>query len=92
METLQSLIQSGRAADILIAVMMFEAVALGLFRLITGRGFAVRLIISNLMAGLFLTLALKASLIGAPWPWTAASLAAAGVAHALDLVVRWPRS
>ena len=82
--------QSGRVADIVVAVMVLEALALIAIRVIKGRGFAVRYVISNLMAGLFLVLALRAALTGAAWPWIAASLSAAFVAHIADLALRWP--
>lgn len=90
MEVLADLIKSGQVTGILIAVMVTEAAVLIAYRLGKGRGFAVPYIISNLLAGLFLVLALRAALTGAAWPWIAASLAAAGIAHVADLVVRWP--
>jgi hypothetical protein len=89
-ELLQSLIQTGRVADLLIAVLLAEAAVLVGLRMATGRGFAASYVISNLLAGLFLVLALRTALTDASWIWTALSLAAAGIAHAVDLAVRWP--
>ncbi len=89
-EVLQSLFQSGRVADILLAVMAIEAALLIGYRVAKGRGFAVPYVITNLIAGVFLVLALRSALTDAPWGWTALSLAAAGIAHAVDLAVRWP--
>jgi hypothetical protein len=89
-ELLQSLFQSGRVADILLAVMAIEAAVLIGYRIAKGRGFAIPYVITNLVAGGFLVLALKSALTDAPWVWTALSLAAAGISHAIDLAVRWP--
>jgi hypothetical protein len=43
----------------------------------------------NLLSGLSLVLALRLAIDGAAWPWLALCLAAAGVAHGLDLQARW---
>lgn len=42
----------------------------------------------NILAGLFLMLALRARLAGADWPCIAACLACAGAAHGIDLRTR----
>jgi hypothetical protein len=89
-ELLESLVRTGRVADILIAVMVIEALVLIGYRIARGRGFAIPYVISNLVAGLFLVLALKSALTDSSWVWTALSLAAAGISHAVDLAVRWP--
>ena len=44
---------------------------------------------ANLLSGLSLVLALRLVLGGAGWPWLALCLAAAGVAHGLDIQARW---
>ena len=44
-----------------------------------------------LAPGLCLLLALRGALAGAAWPYVPAALAAAGVAHLLDLMGRWRR-
>jgi hypothetical protein len=46
----------------------------------------------NLIAGLCLMLALRASLAQMGWAWMACWLAGAGVAHGVDLWMRWRRS
>ncbi len=89
-DAVQSLIQTGRVADLVIVVLLAEAAVFIGFRVATGRGFAVSSVVSNMLAGLFLVLALRSALTDASWMWTALSLAAAGVAHAVDLAVRWP--
>lgn len=75
--------------DAVIALTLIEAVALLLYRRITGKGVAAREFAVNLLSGLCLMLALRAALGGASplgvLPW----LAAAGLAHAADLWQRW---
>nr|WP_242477802.1 hypothetical protein [Rubrivivax gelatinosus] len=68
-----------------------EAAVLAVFHARTGRGLAPRDFAANLCAGLALMLAVRAALAGAAWTWVAAGLAAAGVAHLLDLRRRWKR-
>lgn len=77
--------------DLVIALTVLEGVALTVFHHRTGRGVAPGALLPNLLAGLLLTVALRAALGGAAWPWIAACLAAAGLAHAADLRRRWPR-
>ncbi|MBZ8139111.1 hypothetical protein CLD22_04240 [Rubrivivax gelatinosus] len=77
--------------DLVIAVTLLEAAVLAVFHARTGRGLAPRDFAANLCAGLALMLAVRAALAGAPWTWVAAGLAAAGVAHLLDLRRRWKR-
>ncbi len=76
-------------ADAIAVFVVAEALVLLAYRRLTGRGVAARALLPNLAAGFFLLLALGAALRTAPWPWIAAALAAAGVAHALDLRARW---
>jgi hypothetical protein len=84
--------ESGRIVDGVIALMLLEAVLLAWLHVRRGRGPAPADLLANLAAGLFLLLALRAALVGAAWPWIAASLGAALVAHLCDLARRWPRS
>jgi hypothetical protein len=46
-------------------------------------------LLANLGAGLALMLALRLVLADLAWPWVAACLAGAGLAHGLDLRARW---
>jgi hypothetical protein len=43
----------------------------------------------TLLAGLYLMLALRASMMAAPWYVVALLLLAAGLSHAADLLRRW---
>lgn len=86
-----ALFESGTIADLIIAVMVIEGLALIALRS-RFRGVRVADIVAMLAAGLFLVLALRATLTGAGWPWIAVFLAAAFAAHLLDLRRRLARS
>jgi hypothetical protein len=85
------LFASGRAADIITALLFVEAIALWVLHKRTGRGLSAAMILSNLAAGLCLVLALRGALVGAWWGWISACLLAGLVAHLVDLYVRWHR-
>jgi hypothetical protein len=80
-----------RMVELAIALTLAEAAALLLWHRLTGRGLAPRQWLPMLGAGLFLMLALRATVAGATLAPVAAALAAAGLAHALDLARRWER-
>lgn len=82
---MEQLFLSGRIVDIIVALVVVEAMALALFHALTGRGLALRAVAANLAAGLLLMLALRAALVDAHWTWIAALLAAALLAHVADL-------
>jgi hypothetical protein len=86
------LFSSGRAADVLIAFMAVEAALLILARNRLGRGLSNGEIARLLLPGLFLALALRTALTGAPWYWTALMLLFALGAHIADLWGRWASS
>ena len=77
-------------ADFILAGMAAEGAGLIVYRALTGRGpwpFA-----ANLLAGASLLIAWRASASGASATAVAAALAAAGLAHGLDLTARWRAS
>jgi hypothetical protein len=80
---------SGSIIDLILAMMVAEALILVTFRSITGRGAPQVEILTNLLAGAFLMMALRNALIQSHWTWTAAWLAAALLAHVADLAARW---
>jgi len=84
-----ALFSSGRVVDVILAIMAIEAVVLLKYRIATGRGISPAGLVTNLIAGALLLLALKSALIGSPWIWTAAWLAGALLAHVSDLAQRW---
>lgn len=73
--------ESGRAIDLVLAVLALEAL---LILLIT-RGQKRRDVLLALVPGLFLMLAVRAALAGAPWQTIAALVALSLPAHLLDL-------
>lgn len=73
--------RSGHAADLLLAVLAVEW-------LLLARRWGRRRASAAVLPGAFFALALRSALTGAAWPWIAASLIAAGAAHAVDLAVR----
>jgi hypothetical protein len=75
--------------DFILAGMAVEGVGLFLYRAIKGRG--PRPIAANLLAGASILVAWRASASGASDAAVAAALAAAGLAHVVDVVARWRR-
>lgn len=75
--------------DIVITVTVIEWVLLSWWHRRTGRGIPMSELQGTLMAGLYLMLALRASMVSAPWYLVALLLLAAGLAHAADLWRRW---
>jgi hypothetical protein len=86
---LEDLIASGRIVDAIIAFIVVEALVLSLYHRRTSLGLPPVDVVTMLLAGLFLLLALRAALTGANWIWIAAFLGAALVAHLADLRRRW---
>jgi hypothetical protein len=88
---MKTLFATGRIVDLLLVLMLVEAVAITAYRRRTGRGIALGNLVGNLAAGAALLLALRGALTGAWWGWTACWLSAALVAHLADLSRRWVR-
>jgi hypothetical protein len=82
---------SGRVADLVLVIMALECAGLIAYRRLTQRGVPVSGFALNLLSGFCLALALRCALAGVWWGWTGASLAMAGIAHVLDLKMRWNR-
>lgn len=76
--------------DLVLAVLALEAVALLLLHRRTGAGLGPRDVAAKLLPGLCLLLALRAA--GGGGPAVVLWLAAAGVAHAVDLRRDWRRA
>lgn len=85
---MEALFTSGRIVELILAVMLLEAIALMAWRRRRGRGPGRVGVLVNLGAGACLVLALRACLVGAGWPWIALWLALAFCAHAGDLWIR----
>lgn len=79
------LFASGRIVDAILALVAAEA---ALVVLLPGRFGPRAPLLAGLAAGAGLLLALRAALVGAPWPWIAAALAAAFAAHLTEMGLR----
>jgi hypothetical protein len=85
------LFASGRLVDLILIIVAIEAACLVIYWRSTGSGVSPGDLLPNLFAGAFLLLALRLSLGGAGWQLCCGSLAAAGLAHLVDLGRRWRR-
>ena len=74
---------SGRAADVVLAVLAIE----GLYLIWRGQ-MAAREVVAMLMPAALIVLAVRAALTQAPWEWVALFLALAFPAHLVDLRMR----
>lgn len=88
---MSELFSNGRIVDIIIVCMVLEWIAIVAYKSRTGNGITPPDLSCNLLAGVFLMLALRGALVGAAWQWIALCLAAALPAHLSDLVRRWQR-
>ena len=87
---LQSLIESGRIVDLVLAVLALEVAGLALWRRWRGRPMRLVAIAAAALPGACLLLALRGALTGAEAWWVALWLAASFPAHLLDLRLRPP--
>jgi hypothetical protein len=85
---LQTLFESGRIADAILAILLLEALAIHFHHRLTGRGPTLARALPFLLAGACLLLAWRTASAGLPWPLPAAFLAGAGAAHVVDLLRR----
>jgi hypothetical protein len=85
------LFASGRLFDVILMVVVLEAAVLLAYWRRTRRGIAPFDLLPNLCAGAFLLLALRATLAGRGWTIVSGCLAAAGLAHLIDVYRRWRR-
>jgi hypothetical protein len=82
---------SGHLVDLILIVVALETGFLFVYWRRVGRGIAPGDLLPNLCAGAFLLLALRITLGGGGWMPACGCLAAAGVAHVLDVIRRWRR-
>ncbi len=83
---------SGRAIDLIVGLTLLQALALAIYHRRFGAGLCPADLMSLLVPGLCLLLALRGALVGSHWAWIAACLLAALAAHIVDLRRRWRRS
>ena len=84
-----ALFMNGRVIDLILILVLAEAVGLLLLRWATGRGIAPSALLCNLAAGGFLLAALRFGMSGAADSWIGLCLALALLAHLADLRARW---
>jgi hypothetical protein len=82
---------NGRLVDFILVVVALEAAVLLLYWARTRRGIAPLDLLPNLGAGVFLLLALRATLAGGGWMMASLCLSAAGLAHLTDVYRRWSK-
>ncbi|MGU3540619.1 hypothetical protein [Methylobacterium sp. A54F] len=91
-----ALFASGGIVEAILVLVAIEAALLLVLHYRTGRGPAPAPLLLNLAAGAALMLALRAALVGAPWPAVAGWLIAALAAHLAEMGLRFrapgPRS
>ena len=75
--------------DIVITVTLVEWGVLSWWHRRTGRGIPMSELRATLLAGLYLMLALRASMTAAPWYVVALLLLATGLTHAANMWQRW---
>ena len=85
---MQALFDSGRIADLVLAILVIEALVILFHHRLTGRGPSLGRVLPFMLAGGCLLLAWRTAAAGLPWPLPAAFLAAAGCAHLVDLLRR----
>ena len=88
---MSEVVANGRLLDLVIGLTLLELAGLWLYHRLTGRGLSLTRLLPNLMAGLFLMLAVRAAMVQAHWIWIVLPLMASAVSHAADLRQRWPR-
>ena len=83
------LFASGRVLDLILLGMALEGLGLAAFRRATGRGVRPARLLPNLLSGMCLLLAMRASVGGAWWGWVSLALLGALAFHLVDLGRAW---
>ena len=84
---IQNLIESGRVADLVLVIMVLEALVISTVLARQGRMPTLLRHGAGLLAGVGLVLALRASLTNSPWSMIALFLTLAFLAHATEIAV-----
>ncbi len=79
---------SGRIVDLVLLLVAVEIAALPWLLQRLGSRLSVYQLLPNIIAGIALMLALRASLVDAAWPWISTALLVALAAHLGDLALR----
>ena len=92
---MSDLFATGHIVDLILGFMVLEGGAVLAYGIRTGAGLAPGDLLSSLVPGALLLLALRGALVASWWGWIALFLVAALLAHLADLRRRWrsrPRS
>jgi hypothetical protein len=89
MDLFGALFRDGRIADVVLFFMAIEAVVLVWFARRYAGGLGSLQVLSALLPGLFLVLALRAALLHSDWVWIALALLGALVTHCIDMKARF---
>ena len=89
---MKQLLQDGRIIEVILALMILEAAVLVAWYKLKGQGVAPVGLVVNLLAGMFLLLAVLAALQNASYWTLGLCLMAALLAHVADLAMRWNNS
>lgn len=86
---MSDLITSGRIIDLILLVIGIELTALALLARLRPPGLRFSRLVSLVIPGVCIFLALKAALVSASWSVIALLLVLSGIAHAFDVWIRW---
>lgn len=89
MQTIESLILSGRIVDVMLVLVALEIAVIAAIQLRRRERVAGLPLVANVGAGASLIVALRFALTDGSWQWIALSLFAALLFHALDTALRW---
>ena len=89
MDAITTLFVDGKIADLVLAVMVVEALVLVALSRRTQSSLSATSIVSALLPGFFLALALRAALVHAEWFWIALALFGALITHLIDMRMRF---
>ncbi len=89
MDVISAFFLDGSIADLVLAVMAVEAAMLIALSRRSALTLSVASIMSALLPGFFLALALRAALVRAEWFWIALALVVALLTHIIDMRMRF---
>ena len=86
---MSALFASGQIVNLILGLTLAEALVVAVYNRRTGRGPVLGPFLINLLAGVWLLLAVRFALEGAWWGWIALCLAGSLVAHLAELRRSW---
>ena len=89
MAFLQRLVETGLVADLILCLLVAEAVGLLAYWRLARRGVPPMDVLIYFASGASLLMALRVALTDGHWTWIALALSASFIAHLIDLARRW---